>query len=88
MKIEKFGKLVAKLHDKTEYNIQLRNLKQTLNHRLVLTKVYRVIKFTENDWLRPYIVINTDIRKKAKNDFEKKNLSLWIMQFLEKCEKI
>ena len=75
MKIEKFGKLVAKLHDKTEYNIQLRNLKQTLNHRLVLTKVYRVIKFIENDWLRPYIVMNTDLRKKAKNDFEKKNLS-------------
>ena len=75
MKIEKFGKLVAKLHDKTEYNIQLTNLKQTLNHRLVLTKVYRVIKFTENDWLRPYIVMNTDLRKKAKNDFEKKNLS-------------
>ena len=75
MKIEKFGKLVAKLHDKTEYNIQLRNLKQALNHRLVLTKVYRVIKFTENDWLRPYIVMNTDLRKKAKNDFEKKKLS-------------
>ena len=88
MKIEKFWKLVAKLHDKTEYNIQLRNLKQALNHRLVLTKVYRVIKFTENDWLRPYIVMNTDLRKKAKNDFEKKNLSWWIMQFLEKCEKI
>ena len=76
MKIEKFGKLVAKLHDKTEYNIQLRNLKQTLNHRLVLTKVYRVIKFTENDWLRPYIVMNTDLRKKAKNDFEKKKFKL------------
>ena len=49
MRIEKFGKLVAKLHDKIEYVIQMRNLKQTLNHRLVLKKVHRVIKFTEND---------------------------------------
>ena len=84
MKIEKFGKLVAKLHDKTEYNIQLRNLKQTLNHRLVLTKVYRVIKFTENDWLRPYIVMNTDLRKKAKNDFEKKKFKLMNNAFFGK----
>ena len=31
MKIEKFEKLVTNLHDKTEYVIHIRNLKQTLN---------------------------------------------------------
>ena len=35
MKIEKVKKLVANLHDKTQYVIQIRNLKQTLNHGLV-----------------------------------------------------
>ena len=35
MKIEKVEKLVANLHDKTQYVIQIRNLKQTLNHGLV-----------------------------------------------------
>ena len=35
MKIEKVEKLVASLHDKTEYIIHIRNLKQTLNHGLV-----------------------------------------------------
>ena len=35
MKIEKVEKLVASLHDKTEYVIHLRNLKQALNHALV-----------------------------------------------------
>ena len=35
MKIEKVEKLVANLHDKTLYVIQIRNLKQTLNHGLV-----------------------------------------------------
>ena len=29
-----------------------------------------MIKFNENAWLKPYIDINTDLRKKAKNDFE------------------
>ena len=33
MKIEK---LVTKLHDKTEYVIHIRNLKQTLNQGLIL----------------------------------------------------
>ena len=45
MKIEKVEKLVANLHDKIEYVINIRNLKQTLNHRLVLKKVHRVNKF-------------------------------------------
>ena len=36
MKIEKVEKLVANLHDKTEYVIHIRNLKQALNHKLVL----------------------------------------------------
>ena len=35
MKIEKVEKLVANLHDKTEYVIHIRNLKQVLNHGLV-----------------------------------------------------
>ena len=35
MKIEKVEKLVSNLHDKTEYVIHIRNLKQTLNHGLI-----------------------------------------------------
>ena len=45
IKIEKLGKLVTNLHDKTEYLIHIRNLKQPLDHGLVLKKVNRVIKF-------------------------------------------
>ena len=36
MKIENVEKLVANLHDKTEYVIYIRNLKQVFNHVLVL----------------------------------------------------
>ena len=43
MKIEKVEKTVANLHDKTEYAIHIRNLKQALNHGLVPKKVHRVI---------------------------------------------
>ena len=34
-KIKKVEKLITNLHDKTEYVIQIRNLKQALNHGLV-----------------------------------------------------
>ena len=64
-------KLVANLHDKTEYVIHIRNLKQALNNGLVLRKVHRVIKFIQNAWLKPNTDISTDLRKKPKNDFEK-----------------
>ena len=30
-----------------------------------------MIKFNQNIWANPYIDMNTDIRKKAKNDFER-----------------
>ena len=38
MKTEKTEKLVANLHDKEEYVIDIRNLKQVLNHVLALKK--------------------------------------------------
>ena len=64
MKIRKFEKLVANLHDKFEYVIHKRNLKQGLNHGLVLRKVLKMIEFNQNAWLKPYIDMNTDLRKK------------------------
>ena len=48
MKIEKVEKLVANLYDNTEYVIQIRNLKQALNHEVNLIKVYKMIKFNQN----------------------------------------
>ena len=66
MKIEKVDKLVANLHDKTEYVIHTRNLKQASNNGLVLKKVHRGIKFNQNAWLKPYIDMNTGLRKKQE----------------------
>ena len=68
MKTGKVEKLVADLHDKNGYVIYIRNLKEPLNQELVLKKVDKVIKFNQNAWLKPYVDINTDLRKRAKND--------------------
>ena len=66
MQIEKVEKLVANLYNKTEYAIHMRNLKQALNHGLILKKVHRVIKFNKKAWLKPYIDMNTKLRQKNK----------------------
>ena len=66
MKIEKVEKLAANLHDKTEYVTHIRNLKQASYHRLVFKNVHRMIKSNQNAWLKPYIDMNTDLRKNQK----------------------
>ena len=90
MKIKKAEKLVANLHDKTEYVILIKKLKQAWNNGLVLKNVHRNIKFNQNAWLKTNTVMNTDLRKKIKEKKIKKwfwiffFLSWWIMHFLEK----
>ena len=71
MRIERVEKLVANLHDKNEYVIHISNLKQVLSHMLVFKKVHRVIEFSQKAWLKPYIDMKADLRKKAKSDFKK-----------------
>ena len=56
--------------------IHIRNLNQALNYRLILKRVHRVIKFNKKAWLKPYIDMNTNLRKKAQNNFEKYFLKL------------
>ena len=52
-------------------SIHIRNLKQALNHGLILKKVYRVIKFNEKAWLKLYIDMNTKLKQTTKINFEK-----------------
>ena len=44
-KLEKVEKLICSIKDKEKYVMQIRALKQGLNHGLKLKKVHRIIKF-------------------------------------------
>ena len=51
--------------------VHIRSLKQALNHGLILRKVQRVTQFNQKVWLKQYIDMKTELRKQARNDFEK-----------------
>ena len=71
MKLEKVQKLVANFHDKDEYVIHIRNLNKHQVLDWFWKKIHRVIKFNQDTWLKPYIDMNTDPRKKSKYDSQK-----------------
>ena len=64
-------KLIPNLRNKNKYVIHYKNLMQCLKAGLKLKKIHRGIKFTESAWLKPYIDKNTNLRTRAKNNFEK-----------------
>ena len=64
-------KLIPDLRNKTKYIIHYKNLIQCLKAGMKLKKIHRGIKFIESDWMKPYIEMNTNLRTKAKNNFEK-----------------
>ena len=71
MKIDKYKKLVCNLHNKRKYVVHIESLKQALNHGLKLKKMHRIIEFNQEAWLKPYIDMNTELRKVMENDFKK-----------------
>ena len=71
LKINGVETLVPDLFDKVRYVIHIRALDQALKHGLVLEKIHPAIEFDQSDWMKGYIDFNTQLRTKAKNDFEK-----------------
>ena len=71
MEVNSSKKLVCNLFNKKKYVAHINSLKQALNHGLKFKNILRVIEFNQNQWLKPYIDMNTELRKAAKNDFDK-----------------
>ena len=84
MKINKCPKFVCNLNDKENYSIHIVALKQALKHGLVFKKVHSVISFRQEAWLKPFIDLNTELRKNAKIEFEKDFYKLKINTIYDK----
>ena len=64
-------KLIPNLGRKTNYVVHYRNLHLYLSLGMKMTKIHKVLKFKQSDWIKKYIDFNTEKRMNAANDFEK-----------------
>ena len=71
LKIGGVEKLIPNLGNKNKYVLHKENLKLYLKLGLILKEIHRGIRFREEPWMKSYIELNTDLRTKEKNDFEK-----------------
>ena len=78
IKVGDVKKLISNLGNKTNYVVHYRNLQLYLSLGMELTKIHRVLKFKQSDWMENYVDFNTEKRMNATNDFEKKTFKLMI----------
>ncbi|KAK9395576.1 hypothetical protein NXF25_018937 [Crotalus adamanteus] len=67
----KVQKLIPNLYNKIKYSAHYEALKLYESLGMKITKIYSGIKFKEEPWLKRYIDLNTGLRMKATNEFEK-----------------
>ena len=59
IKIGDVVKLVPKLGDKTNYVLHYRSLQLYLSLGIKLTKIHKLLRFKQSDWMKKYIDFNT-----------------------------
>ena len=78
IKVGDVKKLIPNLGDKTSYAILHKTLQLYLSLGMELTKIHRVLKFKQSDWMKKYIDFNTEKGTNAAYSFEKDFFKLMI----------
>lgn len=71
LSVGKVKKLLCTLYGKKKYIIHHETLKLYMSLGMEIGKIHRIIRFEEREWMKKYIDLNTELRTKADNDFEK-----------------
>ena len=68
IKVADVKELIPSLGNKTNYAVHYRNLQLYLSLGMKLTKIHRVLKFKQSDWMKKYIDFNAEKIMNAANE--------------------
>lgn len=87
----KFEKLMRTLENKKKYVVHYKNLQQAIRLGVQVGKIYRILSFKQEAWLKPYIEKNNYLRSVTSNEFEKNLYKLMVNvifgKFIENVRK-
>ena len=81
-------KINSDMLSKKDYVIHYRNLQLYISLGMKVTKVHKILKFKQSDWLKKFVDFNTEKRKNAINSFERNCFILMINSVFGKKLKI
>lgn len=76
VKEDKSQKLVPNLFDKIRYCVDYRYLQYCVKLGVEILKIHEIISYDQSAFLSPFIQLNTNLRTKCKNEFEKEFFKL------------
>ena len=81
------NKLIQTLFPKKNYILHYQTLKLYVQLGMKVERLHRAIAFNQSKWLAPYVQLNTEKRKEAKNKFEENFYKLMVNSaFGKTCE--
>ena len=78
IKVGDVQKLIPNLDNISNYVLHYRNIQLYLSLGMKLTKIHKVLKFKQSDWMKKYIDFNSEKRTNPANSFEKDFFKLMI----------
>lgn len=66
VKLQNVEKLCTTLNSREKYVLHLKNIQQAIQNGLKVTKVHRILKFFQSDWMASYINLNNSRREMAQ----------------------
>ena len=78
IKVGEVNKLIPHLRNKDNYILHYKNLQLYKSLGMKVKKIYKVLKFKQSDWLKKFVMFNTEKRMHAASRFEKRFFKLMV----------
>ena len=88
IRVGEVNKLIPNLKSKKNYVVHYRNLQLYKSLGMKVVKTNKVLKFKQSDWLKKFVMFNTEKIMCQLIDLKKISLNLWLILSMERLWKI